>query len=459
MNGPSATYFEHVADLLAGTLRADRALRRHSLAYTGAGRGWPAMLALGAVRGEFHYALHAGRAARAPGAGMRLLGAGERPRDASRRPSAELTLRLGLAPALAARPADLAHPALELAAPEFLARPGQAGQLCLRQADGTTLTVGFPGPGRLRLADTDLTLFGHDGFATDYPGDTLAGWPMPALVAVLDSLAAWRRAGEPRHALPFRRPATHTGLGRLLDDLARGYVEIARLLASGAAEDGLAGPSALTLDSLEADARLFQDDTGELLDDAAELHRQRVDMLASLRWSATGPVITLAPRLSDIGVAGARSDTQSDPRLTHLLADFLATLRQGAAMDAVWAGLARGHDLDALDFQRLPEALRDWSRARLAAYLSDPAHDRAAILARMRHDDTDLVLLGETRAEPGQRLLLQARLGAPASARLVAIRARFGAWVTGDQNLAPRYFYRLFQTLHAWQSGLAAEAA
>lgn len=456
----TGTYFEHVADLLAGTLRAGRALRRRGLEQSWAGGGWPTLLALGAVRTEFRYAMHAARA-RGGGAGMRLLGAWDRPRDATRLPSAELTLRLGLGPVLVRRDADLGHHALELAAPAFLAQPGADGSLRLGLADGTTLTVAFPGKGRLRLAGADLTLFGRGGFVTDYQGDTLAGWPLDALVAVLDTLAAWRRAGEPRRVLPFNRPAAQSGLGRLLEDLAGGYAEIARLLAADAdaAADDLAGPASLTLDSLEADARLLQDDAGELLDDETELHRQRVDMLASLRWSATGPVITLAPRFTDIGVAGARSDSRLDTHLPDLLADFLTTLRQGPAMRAIWAGLARGHDAEALDFQRLPETLGDWSRTRLAAYLSDPAHDRVAILARVRHDDTDLVLLGETAVEPRVRLLLQVRRADPDSARLVAMRSRAGAWVTGDENLAPRYFYRLFQTLRAWQSGLAAEAA
>lgn len=446
MSAAGDTYFEHMADLLAGTLRASRALSERALRHARAGGGWPAVLALGAVRAEIRYARTGGGRARSGGTGMRLLGAWERPRDAIRRPTAELTLRLGLAPALEGHAEALVHPALELAAPAFLAQPGAAA-LQLRLADGATLVVDFPGPGKLRLAGVDLTLFGGDGFGPEYQGDTLADWPVAALVAVLDTLAAWGRAGEPRRLLPFVRPADGGGLARWLADLARGYGEIARLLATQANPAESAPPTgspALTLDSLEADARLLQDDAGDPLEDEAEPNRQRVDMLARLRWAATGPVISLVPRFTDIAVAGA------------LLAAFLPDLRRQAAVDALWAGLARGHDSAALDFHALPEVLGDWSRARLAAYLGDPAHDAGALLTRLRHDDTDLVLLGGTAAEPGVRLLAQITRGKPGSARLVALRAASGVWIAGDESLAPRYFYRLFQTLCAWQSGLGA---
>ena len=450
MSATPEGFFSQIAQVLAGVVRGDLMLRLASLTRTGADPAWPAMLATAGVRTEFRYAMSAAARGR-----MLLLGP-EKPRDDRRRPAAELTLRLGLCPSLGSGPAPLAHPTLELAAPPFLARPGAAERLRIVADSGAVLEVSFPDKGQLRLAGRTRTLFGGDGFAADYQGDTLADWPVDALVFTLETLAAWRRAGEPRVTRPFRLPPLHTDLGRVLAGMAQGYGEIANLL-DGASPDlerkvaglrtslaalGLDTVERLALDSLEADVRLMQGDSGELLDDESELNRQRVDMLARLFWAERGPRISLAPRLSDISVDGDQH------------AAFLRTLREKAAVDALWAGFGRVHDSENLDFDGLPEALRDWSRARLKSYLSDPVHDREAIIARLRHDDTDLILMRDSPAEPGVSLLAQVTLDTPKTARLVAIRSRSGTWVTGDENLAPRYFHRLFRTLHAWQSCL-----
>jgi len=454
MSAASQGFFSQIAQVLAGVVRGDLMLRLASLTRTGADSAWPAMLATAGVHTEFRYAMSAAARGR-----MRLLGP-EKPRDDRRRPAAELTLRLGLCPGLGSGPHPLAHPTLELAAPLFLARPGAAERLRLVAVSGAVLEVGFPDEGQLRLAGLTRTLFGGDGFAADYQGDTLADWPLDALVFTLETLAAWRRAGEPRVTRRFRLPPLHTDLGRVLAGMAQGYGEIAGLL-DGASPDlerkvadlrtslaglGLDAVERLALDSLEADVRLMQGDSGELLDDESELNRQRVDMLARLFWDERGPRISLAPRLSDISVDGDQH------------AAFLKTLREKAAIDALWAGFSRGHDSENLDFNGLPEPLRDWSKARLKSYLSDPAHDQEAIIARLRHDDTDLILMRDSPAEPGVRLLAQVTLAAPKTTRLAAIRSRSGTWATGGENLVPRYFYRLFRTLHAWQSGLEAGA-
>ena len=454
MSATPEGFFSQIAQVLAGVVRGDLMLRLASLTRSGANPAWPAMLATAGVRTEFRYAMSAAAHGR-----MLLLGP-EKPRDDRRRPAAELTLRLGLCPSLGSGPAPLAHPTLELAAPPFLARPGAAERLRIVADSGAVLEVSFPDKGQLRLAGRTRTLFGGDGFAADYQGDTLADWPVDALVFTLETLAAWRRAGEPRVTRPFRMPPLHTDLGQVLAGMAQGYGEIANLL-DGASPDlerkvaglrtslaalGLDTVERLALDSLEADVRLMQGDSGELLDDESELNRQRVDMLARLFWAERGPRISLAPRLSDISVDGDQH------------AAFLGTLREKAAVDALWAGFGRVHDSENLDFDGLPEALRDWSRARLKSYLSEPVHDQEAIVARLRHDDTDLILMRDSPAEPGVRLLAQVTLDTPKTARLVAIRSRSGSWVTGDENLAPRYFHRLFRTLHAWQSCLGEVA-
>lgn len=440
MNGTA--FFPGLPDMLSGMVRGDLDMRRRSLERTRQGCILPTLLLTGGVRAELFYGLEEGRAAR-----LVWL----RRRDV--KPVLDVRLYLALAPTLApALPATGAARSRALV-PDFLAFPGREEELRVGLMDGGTLTVAFPRPGALRLRGKTLVIAPEAGFAPDYQGDNLTDWPLDALVDCLLTFAHWQDRGMPRMGMVFHPPANGT-LGRVMAGILGGYGEVGAALdqATNAqrprqsllVEAGLTMPGQLALDRWEVAVRVHQDDQGEVLANAPDLDRQRVDLVARLETpggDGEPPPLLLEMGLSDVQAGGEKLDL------------FLAALAEKQAAISLWGGLE-------IVLPHLPAGFQDLGQDGLARYLTDPGHIRHAVVARMRHDDTDLVLLRGTAFGLGFDLLSQVALQSR-SARLrhglLGVRPAGGEWVAGTrENLAPRYFYRLFRSLHAWQRCLGA---
>lgn len=447
---PQEAAFAGLDMLLADILRGDLLMRARSL--LAAGEGLPTLLVATGVRAELNYQAQTGDTRR-----LAWL------TRATEQPVADVRLSLGLRPSPGAAQGP-APARLELAAPDFLATLPQAPNSLLLSFDQGPLLIGFPADRLLILPggprDLKVALPSRAGEeAESFTGDYLSAWPIKPLVATLDGIADWRRRGEPRHTLAFRIEPD-TLLGGLLGKVTGVHREVAEILDGDPPDpDGrlaalraslhaysplLAG--VMTLEQIGARIKLYVDDYGELARRSDNLYRQRLDVDVEQVGSIREPTLRFTVRMEDFLVDG------------DLHARFLAALRTPASLKALWT-LYESHFRS--PFPDAPSEPPRFKKDEIAAYLLDGRHDSTAVIVRMRHDDTDLVLLrGTVRGDPLD-FLLQVTFAADGIRKplLLAIRQGDEPWEAGTvQNIAPRFFYRLYQTLYAWQGGITGSA-
>jgi hypothetical protein len=437
--------------LLADIVRGDLAMREQSL--LAAGESLPTLLVATGVQAELSYQAQSGDTRRLAWLAR-----------ASEQPVADVRLSLRLRPSLGS-PRRPAPARLELAAPVFLAAvPPASDRLSLSFGPGP-LVIGLPGDRRLILpggpSDLKVALPSRAGEEPEsFSGDYLSAWPIPALVATLDGIADWRRSGEPRQIMAFTIPANPL-LGGLLSKVTGVYGEVAEILDGDPPDpDGRLAAlrsrlerysplltGVMTLEEIGARIKLYVDDYGELARRSDNLYRQRLDLDVEQVGTALEPALRFTLRMEDFLVGG------------DLHARFLAALRTPESIKELWSLYKSFFHSP---FPDAPSEPPRFKKEEITAYLLEARHDSSAVIVRMRHDDTDLVLLRGTVGGDPLEFLYQVTFTAGGIRRplMLAIREGDKPWEPGTvQNIAPRFFYRLYQTLYAWQGGIAGGAS
>ena len=428
-----SAFLPDLSGLLGDILEAARSMSRRSLMQSAWRDGLPTLLALGGVRAELN-------CERTETDTNRLVWK----RIRTTRPILALNLRLDLAASVFPAPARAVPARAVLEIPDFLASVGEGDALHLGLPGQDGLRIGFPTPGSLEIAGKTVEVVQSRWADPNFEGDTLGEWPVDALVDCVDRVADWRRRGEPRVAMTFE--ATGTGdLPGTLRGVTGAYGEVLAALdrAAGPPAGHAALPVPLALKDFATDVQIYQSDRGDLALETLRLDRQRVDLAARVAQDADGPVIRLSLGLTDIQIAGEKFQ------------GYIDLLKEKAAAKNIQGGLDAMAD-------HLPEDFPGLDEKQVAQYLKAPEHAECAVVARMRHDETDLVWLRGPAAGFDVDFLCQVAPQSREERRrhiLLAARKAGGAWIPATaENLAPRYFFRLFHSLRAWQSMLRGEA-
>jgi hypothetical protein len=273
-------------------------------------------------------------------------------------------------------------------------------------------------------------------------------WPMDAIVALLETVAEWRRGKTSARNRTF---ALTPGLGRDLDSLMSTVIEGCERVCADIEAEAVNAPGEDTMQiaMLSATVRTYLSSEDVLAGEEGTASTQQLDLVLSPGVVREDGATLLTFDLPDFLVEGA------------LYEQFLDAVRSARdelveALRVPGAGIIGRNRPDVEQVDPLLEASR--------------APGRAAVI-RVDYDDTDLVLLrGDSEGVP-RGLLFEVKFArregiGPIVERRRGVRlvahVKDGVWRASRYRefgglKAPYYFARLLRTLHALQKCVAAD--